>query len=254
VKRLALVGASRVVGATPLLRGVELTIASGESLAVLGPSGAGKSTLLRLLAGLDAPTEGEVWQDERRVSVARRVVVPPHERRMALVFQDLALWPNLSALDNVLLGLAASPLRHKERRERALAMLGLCGIEALAGRLPAALSGGEQQRVALARALAPGPDWLLLDEPFASLDPLLRERLVEDLGRLADERGATLVFVTHDIADALALTRSAIVLERGQIVEAGCWEALLADPRSELLKGLVQRAERTRARLAPSRE
>jgi ABC-type Fe3+/spermidine/putrescine transport system ATPase subunit len=170
-----------------------------------------------------------------------------------MVFQDLALWPNLSALDNVLLGLSRSPLPKHDRRTRARAMLALCEIEPLATRLPTALSGGEQQRVALARALAPSPSWLLLDEPFSSLDPTLRERLVDDVRKLATAQEATIVLVTHDLADALALTERAVVLERGRVVESGPWDKLLADPRSDLLRGLAQRAQRVRTLLGPAR-
>ncbi len=233
---------SRTQGARAVLQEIDLEIASGEPLAVLGASGAGKSTLLRLLAGLDAPSEGELWGDGRLLSRAGRVIVPPHERRLSMMFQDLALWPSLSALDNVRLGLARSPLSERDRRTRASAMLALCGIEALAARLPAELSGGEQQRVALARALAPAPDWLLLDEPFSNLDPMLRNRLVADVLGLASDQRATIVLVTHELADALALTRRAIALEQGRVVEAGPWETLLAAPSSEVLRGLTARA------------
>jgi ABC-type Fe3+/spermidine/putrescine transport system ATPase subunit len=247
MRRLALRRVSHVLGGTTALQQVDLEIAKGEPIAVLGLSGAGKSTLLRLLAGLDAPSEGEIWDAERILSGAGRVLVPPHERRISMVFQDLALWPNLSALDNVLLGLARSPLSRHDRRARAMGMLVLCGIESLASRLPAALSGGEQQRVALARALAPAPDWLLLDEPFSNLDPMLRDRLVADVRALATEQRATIVFVTHDLVDALELTRRAVVLEQGRVVEAGAWETLLAAAKSDLLSGLAARAERARA-------
>jgi iron(III) transport system ATP-binding protein len=253
MKPLSLRHVSHVLDGTTVLEGVDLEIASGEPLAVLGPSGAGKSTLLRLLAGLDAPSEGEVWGADRLLSRPGRVLVPPHERRISMVFQDLALWPNLCALDNVLLGLARSPLAKRDRRARAVAMLGLCGIEPLAARLPAALSGGELQRVALARALAPEPEWLLLDEPFSSLDPMLRERLIADLRNLASEQRATLVLVTHELSDALELTRCAVVLERGRVVEAGPWHALLAAPRSALVRGLADRATRVSALLGTSR-
>jgi ABC-type proline/glycine betaine transport system ATPase subunit len=153
----------------------------------------------------------------------------------------------------VLLGLARSPLSKHDRRARAVAMLALCGIEPLAARLPAALSGGEQQRVALARALAPTPDWLLLDEPFSNLDPMLRDRLVADVRGLASEQRATIVFVTHELADAIALTRRAVILERGRVVEAGSWATLLASPKSDLLRGLADRAERARALLGQPR-
>lgn len=238
--QLALRRVSHVLGGAAALQSIDLEIASGEPIAVMGASGAGKSTLLRLLAGLDAPSQGEVWADDRLLSGTGRVVVPPHERRISMVFQDLALWPNLSALDNVRLGLARSPLSKQDRRTRALAMLALCQIERLAARLPATLSGGEQQRVALARALAPAPDWLLLDEPFSSLDPMLRDQLVAEVRGLVDEQHATIVFVTHELADAVALTRCAAVLDHGHLIEAGSWESLRADPKSALSRLLAR--------------
>ena len=238
--QLALRRVSHVLGGGAALQSIDLEIASGEPIAVLGPSGAGKSTLLRLLAGLDAPSQGEVWADNRLLSRTGRVLVPPHERRISMVFQDLALWPNLSALDNVRLGLARSPLSKQDRRTRALAMLALCRLEPLAARLPAALSGGEQQRVALARALAPEPDWLLLDEPFSSLDPMLRDQLVAEVRVLAAEQHATVVFVTHELADAVALTQRAAVLDHGRLIEAGTWETLRAAPKSAFSRRLAR--------------
>lgn len=219
-------------GREEALAGVDLTIVSGETTALVGPSGSGKSTVLRLLAGLKPPTSGEVWIGGERASAPGRILIPPHRRGVGMVFQDLALWPNLSAVENVALGLYG---RRSERHVRAGAALALCGIEALAERRPGSLSGGQQQRVALARALASEPAFLLLDEPFAGLDFVTKTRLFEEIARLARESSVTPVLVTHDPFEALALCRSVAVLEAGKLVERGELSALLRAPRSEIL-------------------
>ena len=156
------------------LSDVSLTLRAGDHTALLGPSGSGKSTALRLLAGLESPDAGEVWLNGSVVSERGRIIVPPHRRGIALVFQDQALWPNLSVRDNVLLGLTGLRLSRHEARTRADEALLLCGIESLVGRKPGQISGGQQQRVALARAIAVRPDFLVLDEPFARRNPIER--------------------------------------------------------------------------------
>ncbi|HKH43317.1 MAG TPA: ATP-binding cassette domain-containing protein [Thermoanaerobaculia bacterium] len=218
------------------LRRVSFAVPVGEHTSLLGPSGSGKSTLLRLLAGLEAPDEGEVWMGGALVSAAGRIDLPPHRRGIAMVFQDLALWPNLSVLDNVLLGLSGARLPRIERIDRARQALALCSIEDLADRRPETLSGGQQQRVALARALALEPRLLLLDEPFSGLDLVVKARLIEEVHRLAEERGFTVLLVSHDPLEATPLCRAAVVLQAGEIEEAGPLAALLREPRSELLR------------------
>ena len=148
---------------------VSFAIAPEQRLAIIGPSGSGKSTILRLLAGLDPPTGGQILLDGTVASSAGRLLGVVVIAQVAMVFQDLALWPNLSVLDNVLLGLASTRLSRQQARDRAQASLALCKIEALADRRPGAISGGQQQRVALARALAMEPRFLFLDEPFSGL-------------------------------------------------------------------------------------
>ena len=215
---------------------VSFALAAGEHTALIGPSGCGKSTALRLLAGLETPSAGQVLLDGQLVSEPGWILVPPHRRGIALVFQDLALWPNLTVLDNVLLGLAGTCLSHPEARTCAREALALCGIAALADRRPGRISGGQQQRVALARALAPRPKFLLLDEPFSGLDLVTRARLLREIAALADERGLTLLLVTHDPLEATALCRRAVVLEEGRVVEAGTLGDLLRSPKSEMLQ------------------
>ena len=213
-----------------------MTIDAGQHVAILGPSGCGKSTTLRLLAGLEAPSEGQVLLDGTVISDGHRIVTPPHRRGVAMVFQDLALWPNLSTFENVVLGQAGSKCSRKEARKQAKEALAMCGIESLADRLPGTLSGGEQQRVALARAIAPQPDYLLLDEPFAGLDLVTKTQLLRDISALARQRSFTILLVTHDPLETTSLCNSAVVLNRGRIEEMGSLQELLCDPKSELLR------------------
>ena len=228
-------------GAEPVFRALSFSVEAGAHLAILGPSGCGKSTLLRLLAGLDAPSDGDIHIAERRVSAPGNILVPPHERTLAMVFQDLALWPNLTALGNVLLGMAQSPASRREKRQQALAALQACGLESLAERQPAQLSIGQQQRVALARALAVRPRLLLLDEPFSGLDITLKAQLFAEIQDLAREHAVTLLLVSHDPLEATVLCSRAVVIEAGAITEQGPLAALLAQPpASATLRAFVR--------------
>lgn len=214
--------------------GVSFSLAAHDRLAVLGASGSGKTSLLRLLAGLDQPSDGHI---ERAPGL-----------RVSMVFQDLALWPNLSAVENVALALPG--LQKDERRRAAEAALKSCQVGELASRRPGTLSIGQQQRVALARAIAAKPQMLLLDEPFSSLDPLLRQELTGEVRRLLIEIRAALVLVTHDPWEALSLADRALVLEAGRVVENGDFDALLAAPQSRLLRHFAQQMEQQRVREA----
>ena len=199
--------------------GISFTLAPDDRLAVLGASGSGKTTLLRLLAGLDEPTSGII---ERAAGL-----------RIGMVFQDLALWPNLTVLDNVAFALPNVP--KPQRLQSARDALVACRVGEFASRKPGTLSIGQQQRVALARAIVACPQLLLLDEPFSSLDPLLREELMAEVRRLVGEINAALVLVTHDVFEALALARRIIVLEDARLAESGELVSLLAAPQSRLL-------------------
>jgi iron(III) transport system ATP-binding protein len=232
---------SKTYDGRPVLREVSLTLEPGESVAVLGRSGSGKSTLLRLLAGLEAPTAGQVLVREVVASEGGKIRLPPHRRGVSLVFQDLALWPNLTVLGNVRLGLSGASLSRRERELRALETLSRCGIDHLRGRKLAQISGGEQQRVALARAVATRPAFLLLDEPFSGLDPVTRAQVIEEVARLTRTEGIGAVLVTHEPLDALALCGRGVVLEEGIVLEAGPWAELLRAPRSRLLEAFKER-------------
>ena len=207
------------------LNGASLEISDGEVMAVLGPSGSGKTTLLRVVAGLQMPDDGRVLLDG--VDLAR---TPPHLRGIGLVFQDHALFPHRDVADNVSFGLRMRgdpPARVAGRTAELLELVGLTGFES---RSIGSLSGGEQQRVALARALAPEPRVLLLDEPLGSLDRRLRDRLLEDLGRLFDEVGVTAMYVTHDQTEAFTLGDRVAVVRGGSVVQVATPDELWAHP------------------------
>jgi iron(III) transport system ATP-binding protein len=197
---------------------VSLEVAPGEAAVILGPSGCGKTTLLRLIAGLEIPDDGEIWFGKRQAAGAGRSMMAAHERGIGFVFQDLALWPHLTVERNLTFVLASLKMPRIARRARALELLRLVRIERLSGRHPHELSGGEQQRVALARALVGEPRVLLLDEPFSSLDPELRDSLRAELGRLQRTLQMTSIYVTHDQGDAAALADRIIEMRAGRIV------------------------------------
>ena len=202
-----------------------LDVTRGEIVTVLGPSGSGKTTLLRVVAGLQPPDLGRVLLDGEDLAD-----VPPHRRGVGLVFQDHALFPHRDVFGNVSFGLRMrgdSPQAIEARTTELLELVGLVGLER---RTMGTLSGGEQQRVALARALAPEPRVLLLDEPLGSLDRRLRDRLLDDLGRIFEELGSTAIYVTHDQTEAFTLGDRVAVMRAGRVVQAATPDELWAHP------------------------
>jgi len=195
-----------------LLRGLDLQVAAGETVAVLGPSGSGKSTLLKIIAGLEAPDAGQVWLDGRDISA-----LPPHRRQCGLLFQDFALFPHLNVQDNVAFGLIEQGLRSAQARSQANALLERFGMQAHALARVWQLSGGEQQRVALARALITAPRILLLDEPFSALDAALRETLRAEFQQRIAQAGMAVVWVTHDEAEARSVGARGLRLVEGAL-------------------------------------
>jgi thiamine transport system ATP-binding protein len=209
---LRLEGVEVRFGEISALAGVDLEVADGEQVTVLGPSGSGKSTLLRVVAGLESPSAGHVSWNGRDLTA-----VPPHRRGFGLMFQDYVLFPHHDVAGNVAFGLRMHrqpEARVRQRVAEVLAMVGLAGYE---HRRVTELSGGEQQRVALARALAPSPSLLMLDEPLGSLDRTLRQRLVTELGALFEQLSLTILYVTHDQEEALALGDRVALMREGRV-------------------------------------
>ena len=200
----------------PILTGFNLTIAQGELVSLLGPSGCGKTTTLRTVAGFLQATQGHVYVGGQ--DYTRR---PPHKRNIGLVFQNYALFPHLNVFRNVAFGLRMRRRPRAEIRERVLTALERVGMAGFEERLPAQLSGGQQQRVALARAIVIEPDLLLLDEPLSNLDAKLRVEMRAELRRLQKDLGITMLYVTHDQAEALSLSDRIVVMNAGQIEQIG---------------------------------
>jgi ABC-type Fe3+/spermidine/putrescine transport system ATPase subunit len=227
---LALRGLAKRFGTTQALRGIDLVVPGGEFLTILGPSGSGKSTLLRLVAGFTDPSEGQILIGGHDVSQ-----MPPAERSIGIVPQGYALFPHLTAAENVGYGLKMRGWPKTERSAQIATMLELVGLSGLGGRRPKELSGGQQQRVALARALAFGPDVLLMDEPLGALDRELRVRMAGELRRVHAELGTTIVYVTHDREEALTLSDRIAVMHDGALDAVDKPDNLYDRPRSRFV-------------------
>jgi iron(III) transport system ATP-binding protein len=225
--RLSHAGAER-----PALDGVDLEAPAGRILVLLGASGAGKTTLLRVLAGLETPEEGRVLVGERVVSDPRPRVAP-ERRGIGFVFQHLELWPHMTVAEHVAFGLPGRPRGRRAAGHATVRSLAeRVGIAPLLSRRPPTLSGGERQRVAIARALAPAPSALLYDEPLANLDPDRRAAVRSLIRGLSREQGTTLVYVTHDPAEALEVGDHVAVMAQGRVIEHGTPEVLYRAPRT----------------------
>jgi len=231
---LSLSGVAKRFGGEVAVEDVDLEVAAGEFLTLLGPSGCGKSTLLRIIAGLTEPDRGRVWLEGEEVQD-----LPAHRRRTAMVFQSYALFPHMTVARNVAFGLIMRGLDRQQIQRKVGDALALVELEGLAGRYPRELSGGQQQRVALARALVTEPKVLLLDEPLSNLDAKLRDRLRIELRALQRRLALTTIFVTHDQAEAMALSDRIAVMTKGRLVESGTPEEIYSRPKSRFAAEFV---------------
>lgn len=230
-----------------------LEIASGETFVVMGLSGSGKSTLIRMLNGLWKPTAGRVLLgDDDLGAVSASQLRDIRQRKVSMVFQHFALLPHRTVLDNAAYPLALQGIAKEERNAKAREALGMVGLDQWADHLPHELSGGMRQRVGLARALAADTDILLMDEAFSALDPLIRREMQDQLLELQQTLGKTIVFITHDLNEAMYLGDRIAVMRDGRIVQVGTSEQILSDPADDYVAQFVADVDRTRVLTASS--
>ena len=225
-------------GRTYVLKDIHLSVEEGKIYALIGDSGSGKTTLFRLIAGLEPLNTGTIWIKNKRMSDETRLV-PPHERGIGMVFQDLALFPHLTVSRNISFGLAD----HDD--DKVKEMLTLTELEGYENRYPDQLSIGQQQRVAIARALATNPEILLLDEPFSNLDETLKQALRGKLLTIANRFDTTMFLITHDVRDALAIAEKGIFLQDGEVIEQGPMDTIFNNPQSGYVQAVKQNLTRS---------
>lgn len=232
--RITIDHAVKEFGDVRALDDVSLTIEKGELFFLLGPSGCGKTTLLRMIAGFYFPDGGRILFDDRDVSLT-----PPHLRNTGMVFQNYALWPHMSVRENLTFGLEMHKVSEKDREERVSRALEMVQMQDYGERSPNQLSGGQQQRVALGRALVLEPDVLLLDEPLSNLDARLRLEMRDQIARIHEELDLTMVYVTHDQAEALSMADRMAIMQRGKIGQLGSPREVYHRPLSRFVADFI---------------
>jgi putative spermidine/putrescine transport system ATP-binding protein len=231
-------------GVARIIEDLDLDIRRGEFLTLLGPSGSGKTTTLMLLAGFETPTAGEILLDGKPLSR-----VPPHQRDIGMVFQNYALFPHMSVAENIAFPLSVRGLPADERARRVVRALDMVQLAGFGGRRPAELSGGQQQRVAVARALVFEPKLILMDEPLGALDKYLREQMQLEIRRLHQRLGVTMVYVTHDQAEALTMSDRIAVFHRGRIEQVDTPERVYEHPRNAFVARFIGENNRLAGKL-----
>ena len=215
-----------------------LQVLEGEHLCLLGPSGCGKTTLLRLIAGFEEPDSGEIIINGRTVSAPGKII-PSHQRKLGMVFQDLALWPHMTVRENIEFGIKKD-LSRKERMQKIDKVLNLVSLNRHLNFYPNELSGGEKQRVALARTLILEPEILLMDEPLSSLDFQLKEELEKVIIELQKRLNITTVYVTHDQNEAIAMADRIAIMSKGRVEQIGTMEELSKKPKTDFVKAFIK--------------
>jgi len=231
---LKLDGLGKSFGPNQVVKDVDLSIGRGEFVSFLGPSGCGKTTILRMIAGFETPTTGRIVVDGNDVTRLH-----PSQRKIGMVFQAYALFPNMTVGGNIAFGLKIAGIGRDEARRRVAEMLDLIGLPGLEERYPYQLSGGQQQRVALARALAPRPSMLLLDEPLSALDAKIRLSLREQIRQIQKELGITTIFVTHDQEEALSMSDRIVVMNAGRADQVGTPFEIYNRPKTNFVASFV---------------
>jgi len=228
------------------IRDVSFDVAPGEVFVVMGLSGSGKSTLVRLLTRLIEPTAGTVQlYGDDITAMSDKALLDTRRRKVSMVFQHFGLLPHRKVIDNIAFGLEVRGEGRGDRRTRAQEMIDLVGLSGYENNFPDQLSGGMQQRVGLARALAANPDILMFDEPFSALDPLIRRDMQNEVIRLHHEVGKTMVFITHDLAEALKLGDRILIMRDGEIVQIGTPDEVVAQPADDYVRDFVSDVPRS---------
>ena len=236
--RLTIDGVEKSFGVFRALDDVSLAVADGEFMAILGASGCGKTTLLRQIAGFDKLDQGRILIGDTVVSTAH-YHLPPESRRIGIVFQSYALWPHMTVAENVAYGLTVAGVKNPERARRVTAALSLVELDGFAQRRPALLSGGQRQRVALARCLVTEPSLVLLDEPLANLDVHLRASMENEFSRFHARTGTTMIYITHDQAEAMALADRIAVMDKGRLLQVATPSQLYREPADETVARFI---------------
>ena len=233
---------TKAFGPAVVLDKFDATFKNGEFITLLGPSGCGKTTMLRIIAGFEKPTDGTVLFDEKVVS-SGKVFLPPEKRDIGMVFQSYAVWPHMTVYDNVAYPLQIKKVDKAEIKKKVDHVLAAVHLTQYAERIPSQLSGGQQQRVALARALVASPALLLLDEPLSNLDAKLRESMRFEIKEIQKEYGITVVYVTHDQTEAMAMSDRIVVINRGVIQQIGTPKQIYMEPANPFVADFVGKIE-----------
>jgi putative spermidine/putrescine transport system ATP-binding protein len=237
----------KAFGTNTVVKGANLSFSKGEFVTLLGPSGCGKTTILRMIAGFERPTSGQILVEGKDISP-----LPPNQRKIGMVFQAYALFPNMNVEDNVGFGLKIAAVGTEERKARVEEMLTLIGLSGFGKRFPFEMSGGQQQRVALARALAPKPRMLLLDEPLSALDAKIRVSLRQEIRAIQRELAITTIFVTHDQEEALSISDRIVVMSAGNVEQFGTPFEVYNKPATKFVATFVGQLNTLKGKVADS--
>jgi len=232
-------GVSKSYGPIPALEEINLEVMQGEIVTLLGPSGCGKTTLLRIIAGFEKADKGTIWIDNIEAS-SPRLMVPPHTRKLSMIFQNLALWPHMTALENIRFVLGNQKALGHSLEDKIGKLLEEVNLGGYGNRYPHELSGGEKQRLAIARALATGAKYVLMDEPFSDLDHLLKDELKQVILALNTNSTVGILYVTHNVDEALALADRLAVMREGRIEQSGTIAEVMGNARTDFVSRFLR--------------